>query len=81
MKSLIFLLALGILVGGCAFMQRDAEFSVVDSDYAKYDQQRTQLEGAYLNGEITYSEYRQRLDEVEQERLKAEQAREEILFK
>jgi outer membrane lipoprotein-sorting protein len=81
MKSLIFLLALGIFLGGCTFMQRDAEFSIVDADYAKYDQQKNQIEQSYLDGEISYSEYRERMNEIEQERLKAEQSREEILFK
>ena len=81
MRGLTFLLLLSFIVSSCAFVQKEAERIIVDSDYAQYNQKKDEIEKAYINGEITYSEYHAKMKEIQQERLKAEHQREEILFK
>jgi len=74
-------LVLTIIISGCAFVPKEAERFVVDSDYARYEQQKADIEKSYLDGKIDYSEYRNKMAEIEMDRLKSEQKREEILFK
>ncbi|MFH1655698.1 MAG: hypothetical protein ABH954_03715 [Candidatus Omnitrophota bacterium] len=81
MKGLVCLLALVFVISGCALVPKEAEKFVVDSDYVKYEQQKSEVEKAYLNDEIDYSQYRNKLAEIEMDRLKSQQEREEILFK
>jgi hypothetical protein len=81
MDKLVFLLTFVIFVTGCTLMPKESKKFIIDSEYAKYEQRKAELERAYFNGEITYSEYQVKLDELEQDRLKKEQEREEILFR
>lgn len=81
MRRLVYVLLFIVLLGGCTIVKREAGRMVIDSDYAKYEESKDQLERAYLNGEITYGEYQVKLDELNQERLISEKEREEILFR
>ena len=81
MRKFIFLLALLVLFTGCTYIQKETKKLLIDSDYAEQEQRRAELEEAYINGEINYSKYKHFLDELEQDRLRSEQEREEILFR
>lgn len=81
MRSFCYLLLLVFFICGCASIEDQPEKLITDSNFSRFEQRKSELESEYLNKEITYSEYQVKLGELEYERLKSEQEREEILFR
>ncbi|HOX55119.1 MAG: hypothetical protein PHI86_01925 [Candidatus Omnitrophica bacterium] len=81
MRSLVCLLLLALFICGCASIEDQPEKLITDSNFTRFEQKKSNLESQYLNKEISYSEYQVKLGELEYERLKSEQEREEILFR
>ncbi|MFC1703522.1 hypothetical protein ACFL1E_01885 [Candidatus Omnitrophota bacterium] len=79
MKKTICLLLLAAFLVGCAYGKDKMETLFIDQDYIKYKQLEDELEKDYLNGYISYHEYVTRKDELNQERLKSEQTRQDII--
>jgi uncharacterized membrane protein len=75
----IILLMLVLMMSSCAYGREKARKIIIDADYAKYEELEAALEKAYVNGEITYVEYQQKLEELRQEQLRSEKQRESIL--
>ena len=77
-RPLIFFI-IALLLGGCAYGKEKARKIIIDADYAHYEEIETELEKAYINGEITYVEYQNKLEELRQDRIKSAKEREQML--
>ncbi|MBM3248198.1 MAG: hypothetical protein FJZ10_02090 [Candidatus Omnitrophica bacterium] len=81
MRSFCYLLLAVLFIYGCVSIEDQPERLITDSNFSRFEQKKSELESEYLNKEISYSEYQIKLGELEYERLKSDQEREEILFR
>ncbi|HLF18290.1 MAG TPA: hypothetical protein VI749_05265 [Candidatus Omnitrophota bacterium] len=85
MKKALFV-SLTLLLAGCAYEGQtlkdyleDPRAIIQDPHFTDYKQQRDDLEGQYLRKEITYAEYVERMDELDNDYTKEVQERDAIL--
>ncbi|MFC1594692.1 hypothetical protein ACFL38_05125 [Candidatus Omnitrophota bacterium] len=80
MRKVLLLVFLACLVAGCV-NGRDGGMQrwIIDQDYVTYKEMEDNLEREYLRGTITYTEYVRRKDQINNDRLKTEQAKEAIV--
>ena len=79
MKRIMLMGILILCISGCAFGARQAERWIIDKDYETYKQRESEIEKQYLDGFLTYAEYVERMDQINQDRVKSEQARHDIV--
>jgi len=79
MKRFFYLVLLVIFLSGCAYGKEKMERLLIDQDYVKYKKLEDDLEQEYLSGYLTYGEYVQKKDALNQERIQTEKSRHDIV--
>jgi len=78
MKKASFALLI-FLLAGCTYGTEQIKTLVADPHYAKYQEKLNHLEKSYLDTNITYSEYLEKKQQLEDDYTKEVKEREDII--